>query len=114
MVWQYHTGWPTTAVEVKPVRALDGTTQWLPVLGPRNGERLPDYHRLDLRVGRSWSLGLGRPSAHLGVLNLYDRRNLRGFEDVHVVPDQKGGVEVSRRPVTWAGFVPSVGVRWEF
>jgi hypothetical protein len=114
LLWQYHTGWPTTAVEPRQVEAADGTSEWIASPGPRNAERLPDYHRLDLRVGRSWSLGLGRLSAHLDLLDVYDRQNLRGFEDLRLTPDSRGGVEESRRPVTWTGFVPSVGVRWEF
>ena len=81
---------------------------------PRNGERLPDYHRLDLRVSRSWSLGLGRLEAHVDVLDLYDRENVRGFEEIGVVPDGSGGAALTRRPVTWTGFVPSVGLRWSF
>jgi hypothetical protein len=114
LLWQYHSGWPTTAVAARRIDGADGTAQWLPVLGPRNGERLPDYHRLDLRVGRSWSLALGRLEAHVDLLDVYDRENLRGFENIRLVPDGTGGFEVTRQPVTWTGFVPSIGVRWTF
>ncbi len=114
LLWQYHSGWPTTALDARRIDGADGTVQWVPVLGPRNGERLPDYHRLDLRVGRSWSLGLGRLEAHVDLLDVYDRENLRGFENIRLVPDGTGGFELTRQPVTWTGFVPSIGVRWTF
>ena len=114
LVWQYHSGWPTTALAAQQVESADGTAQWVPVPGPRNAERLPSYHRLDLRFGRSWSLGLGRLEAHVDLLDVYDRENLRGFQNIQLVPDGAGGVDLTREPVTWRGFVPSIGVRWSF
>jgi hypothetical protein len=113
-VWRYHSGWPTTAIGAELVVGADGAGEWVPALGPRNGERLPTYHRLDLRVGRSWTLGLGKLEAHLDLLNVYDRENLRGFENIRLVPDRIGGAAVTRDPVTWRGFVPAAGVRWSF
>jgi hypothetical protein len=114
LIWQYHSGWPTTAIYARRVAATDGAVQWVPILGQRNGERLPVFHRLDLRIGRSWTLGLGKLEAHLDLLNAYDRENLRGFENIRLVPDGDGGVEIARDPVTWRGFVPAAGVRWSF
>ncbi len=29
--------------------------RWLPVVGPPNGERLPTYHKVDVRVARRWT-----------------------------------------------------------
>ncbi len=114
LLWSYHTGWPTTALDAQLVEDAGGAARWVPVLGPRNAERLPDYHRLDLRIARSWKLGPSRLEAHLDLLDLYDRENLRGFENIRLVPDDAGGFELTRQPVTWAGFVPSAGVRWSF
>jgi hypothetical protein len=112
LLWQYHTGWPTTAVEAQRSTSSFGTEEWIAVLGSRNAERLPDYHRLDLRVGHSWPLRLGRLDAHFDLLDVYDRSNLRGFENVRIVPDGAGGAQVMRDPVTWAGLVPAFGLRW--
>ncbi len=48
--WLYHTGWPTTSLTGRAVTGAGGaiiSTNIEPVLGPYNGERLSDYHRLD-------------------------------------------------------------------
>lgn len=101
-VWQYHTGWPTTAVTT----GTDGGAQ----LGPIRGERLPDYHRLDLRLGRAWALPHGRLSAWVDVQNAYDRDNVRGFEGFDVGADGR----VTAETVGWGGFLPSFGLRWSY
>jgi hypothetical protein len=82
------------------------------VLGPIRGERMPDYHRLDLRVGREWDLGSGRLTTYLDLQNLYDRQNLRGFEHFAVGLDAEGRPLVSAEPVSWGGLLPSFGLRW--
>ena len=88
-----------------------------PVLtfGPRNGERLADYHRLDLRVSREWRLRKGSLSFFLDLQNLYDRSNLAGFDvEFEVEEGAGGGVEVIKIEELWGGFLPSIGVEWEF
>lgn len=112
-LWQYHTGWPTTAVSGRLVTAADGLPTVVPVLGPLNGERLSPYHRLDLRVGRSWSLSLGRLSAYVDLQNLYDRDNVRGFTDFAFEVDPQGRVVVRSEALSWGGLLPSFGIRWE-
>jgi outer membrane receptor protein involved in Fe transport len=65
----YHSGQPTT-----PVLGLapeDGS----PILGPRNSIRLPDYLRLDARVGRHFHVRSSAWTAFVGVTNLLDREN---------------------------------------
>jgi outer membrane receptor protein involved in Fe transport len=110
-VWHYHTGWPTTRVSgTAGTGEAAGVT---PELGPLRGERLPAYHRLDLRLRRSWPLAGGRLSAYLDLQNVYDRENVRGFRDFDLGPDPAGGIAVRSRELTWGGFLPSFGVRWE-
>lgn len=111
-LWQYHTGWPTTEVTGRAVTAPDGSVTLVPVLGPRNGERLHPYHRLDLRVGRSWALSRGRLSAYLDLQNLYDRENVRGFEDFRLELGAAGEAGARSERVSWGGLLPSFGIRW--
>ncbi len=112
--WLYHTGWPTTSMAGRAVVGAGGAVSIEPVLGPFNGDRLADYHRLDLRVSRGWKLSLGQIDAYLDLQNLYDRNNVRGFDDFafDLAPD--GGVRVHAEEVSWGGFLPSFGVRWQF
>jgi hypothetical protein len=46
------------------------------VLGARNAERYPAYHRLDLSVRRTFDRSWGTLTPFLDVLNVYDRRNV--------------------------------------
>ena len=96
--WRYHTGWPTT-----PVSSVDGE----PALGKLNSERLPVYHRMDLRASREWQIRSGRLTFFLDLQNVYNRENAAGF-DLEV--DEEGIVP---EPESWPGFFPSVGITWE-
>ncbi|MGH2651936.1 MAG: TonB-dependent receptor plug domain-containing protein, partial [Actinomycetota bacterium] len=110
----YHTGWPTTSVSAASVQNPDGSTTIVPVLGPRNGERYPDYHRLDARIGRHFRLGPGRLTLFAEVTNLYDRDNVCCVEDVEFLPQADGGVLVEREDGLWLQRVPTLGVIWRF
>ena len=79
--WQYRTGNPYTPV-IDASRILDprnGKLIYLPNYGEKNSERLPPYHRLDIRVSKvfrfnSWELGV-----FLELLNSYNRKNLLDY-----------------------------------
>lgn len=107
LVWSYHSGWPTTAI------TLDPSTE-VPTLGPLNGERLPEYHRLDARLGKTWGLTNGALAAYVDLQNLYARNNVRGREDFRLVPDGSGGVRLDSRTTRFAALAPSFGIRWSF
>jgi len=79
--WQYRTGNPYTPVtDARPILdPRNGKLIYLPNYGEKNSERLPAYHRLDLRVSKvfrfnSWELGL-----FLELLNTYNRKNLLDY-----------------------------------
>ncbi len=79
--WQYRTGNPYTPVnDARPILdPRNGKRIYLPNYGEKNSERLPPYHRLDLRVSKvfrfnSWELGL-----FLELLNAYNRKNLLDY-----------------------------------
>lgn len=116
--WQYHTGWPFTnqILDVLPVEAEDGT-QTVNILqrgfGPLNDNRLPPYHRMDLRATRAFRFERSTLELFLDVFNVYDRTNLRGYE--WFLEDQ-GGI---LRAVRDSGEeqlprLPTVGLRWVF
>jgi len=130
LAWRWRTGWPTTPIEVfeiEPPGTPDepgegggqedaeelvaaASTAALGVrFGPLRSERLPDYHRLDLRASRSWAIRGGGLTFYVDIQNLTDRRNLAGFG---LVVDEEEGVTVE--PEDWPGVVPSLGLVWEF
>jgi outer membrane receptor protein involved in Fe transport len=109
LAWRFHTGRPTTAVFLEAREDEDGETELVPVLGPLNGERLPDYHRLDLRLSRKWQIERGRLTFFADVQNLYNRRNVAGF-DLEI--DEEAG-QLLRREEDWPGFFASAGISWE-
>ncbi len=80
------------------------------MLGELNCERLPDYHRLDLRASREWRLGGGTLGFYVDIQNVYDRDNLAGF-DVEI--DDEEGVVIFE-PEYWASILPSAGITWTF
>jgi outer membrane receptor protein involved in Fe transport len=113
LAWRYHTGWPTT-----PVRAgfvidpedPEEEPELVAVFGRLNSERLPDYHRLDLRASRRWDLRAGRLTFFVDVQNVYDQKNLAGFD---VELDEEAGA-VKLREELWPGIFPSLGITLEF
>ncbi|MEQ8329696.1 MAG: TonB-dependent receptor [Longimicrobiales bacterium] len=117
--WQYHTGWPfTEQILDVAVRENDHGNEVNVVrraFGPLNGERLPAYHRLDLRLTRTVTLARSRLELFLDVFNAYNRTNLRGWEWRLRDPDRDGIFTAHRS----AGeeqlpILPTLGFRWVF
>jgi hypothetical protein len=104
LAWRFHTGWPTT-----PVSSMVEDGEVVPVFGPRNSERLPTYHRLDLRVSRRWQFRASRLTAFVDVQNVYNRRNAAGL-DVEI-RDTGEVIETIER---WPGIFGSAGFTLEF
>ena len=127
--WQYHTGWPSTPMEfqVDTLGAIDpdnpppgsrscnadGCFQLLvnEQPGPINSARLPAYHRMDLRVTRTFRVGAGTLSAFLDVFNLYNRENLRSYDYKVELPS---GMVIPNVGETLLPILPSFGLTWEF
>jgi len=87
-----------------------GQPVFVPVLGPLYGDRLADYHRLDVRARREYRLRRGTLTFFVDVQNLYARNNIAGF-DVQIDEDD-GDIELT--PEYWVRFLPSAGVTFEF
>jgi hypothetical protein len=117
--WQYHTGWPFTdqMLDVVVAQAPEGPES-IDVLrrgfGELNADRLPAYHRLDLRVTRAFTFERSRLELFLDVFNVYDRTNLRGWQW-----SLRSNGDGSYRAVKDTGeeqlpIMPTIGFRWVF
>ena len=78
------------------------------LLGERNAERYPAYHRLDLSLRKPMQKSWGQITPYLQVLNVYNRKNvLFYFYDYNRTPAMRSGV--SMFPL-----LPTVGVELVF
>lgn len=117
--WQYHTGWPFTdqILDLVVAQGPDGVESVDVVrrgFGELNADRLPAYHRLDLRLTRAFTLGRSRLELFLDVFNAYDRTNLRGWQW-----SLRRNRDGSYRAVKDTGeeqlpIMPTLGFRWMF
>lgn len=107
--WRAHTGWPSTPVAATTIEdAGESTVE--PALGTLNSERLPTFHRLDLRASRSWRLRGGECVLFFDVQNVYDRQNVAGYD--LSLADEGDGIRLVEEH--WPGIFPSVGISFEF
>ncbi|MGH7553924.1 MAG: hypothetical protein ACREMQ_12955, partial [Longimicrobiales bacterium] len=78
------------------------------MLGPRNAERYPAYHRLDLSFRRTWHKSWGTLTPYLDMVNVYNRRNvLFYFYELDRSPPVRSGVSMFP-------FLPTIGVEFSF
>lgn len=103
--WRYQSGAPITPV-VGTLPAPDGSGRLVPVYGPLGSERLPDYHRLDVRFDREYLYDTWKMSFYIEFINAYFRQNVSGY--------QYNADYSQRKPVSQLPFFPSFGVLAEF
>ena len=106
--WQARSGPPFTRTTIGLNVFADTTFELARSFGPLHGERLAAYHRLDIRVARSWNTRPGRIRTSLDVFNAYNASNL---------PDDPTGEEPSFISPGPDYAVPrwfSLSVDWEF
>jgi TonB family protein len=101
--FRYVTGNPLTPVVGSIYNA--NTDTYKPIYGAINSDRSNAFHRLDLRVEKSWQVHSGSIAAYLDVQNAYDRHNEEGR--AYNFDFTKSGV-ISGLPL-----LPSFGVRGE-
>lgn len=110
--WQFHSGWPRTPATMV-VDTIDNEIYASRVWGDYNTERLPAYHRLDVRISREIVTRRGRLLLLFDVYNLYGRENARGV--VPYVSDIRNGRPVIRESINGLlPRLPSFGVQWTF
>jgi hypothetical protein len=104
--WEYDVGSGRYRVPPNPFR--EGSPPLYVVLGERNAERYPHYHRLDLTVRRRFEPRWGVITPYAQVLNAYNRRNvLFYFYNFEQTPPTRSGL--SMFPV-----LPTIGVEVAF
>ncbi|HEY0811002.1 MAG TPA: hypothetical protein VGD49_12625, partial [Longimicrobiales bacterium] len=110
--WQYHTGWPATATTFRVDTLSNGGVWVTGQPGEIFAERLPSYHRLDLRVTRAFPVKRGRLSVFIDVFNAYDRNNPQSFE--YNVRYTNGRLNVEQVTEPLLPRLPTIGATWEF
>lgn len=78
------------------------------LLGPRNGARLPAYHRLDVSLRKTLQRGWGTLSPYISVINLYNRNNVL-LRQRHYNRGNVTGVDNHMLPI-----LPTLGVEVSF
>lgn len=110
--WYFHSGWPVTRADF----VLDTLSNSGPVLtvntGPLFGERLPAYHRMDVRVTRRFQFRRSVLRVFVEAFNLYDRGNAEGYD--YAIRVQGNQLIVNRGYELLLPRLPSFGVSWEF
>jgi hypothetical protein len=86
----------------------DDSSQIGVVLGPRNAERYPAYHRLDVSVRKAIPRRWGTITPYIDVVNAYNRKNvLFYFYEYDRNPPLRAGVSMFP-------FLPTLGVEVSF
>lgn len=98
--WSYHSGHPDTPI-IGTRTDVDGRIR--PIYGTLNSERMPAYHRLDLRVDYKYSDKL---SYYAELINAYARKNTGRYE---YSADYK-----TRKPEAQMPMFPSIGLQYKF
>lgn len=112
--WQFHTGWPSA----NPIYAAESTgvagAEVANVVTDGIGtQRVAPYHRLDVRVTKTFQLAHGGLSAFVDVFNVYDHANPAGYTYVPQV-SPSGALTVDRTQISLLPRLPSVGITWQF
>ncbi|MGD8833172.1 MAG: hypothetical protein PVF57_21380, partial [Pseudomonadales bacterium] len=80
----------------------------------RNGDHLPHYLSVDLRVARTWRWEDQSLEVFLELTNAFDRANVGAYEYDVEEDDSGDAYLLSRESVTMLPRIPSLGVRWTF
>jgi len=103
-------GQPYTAVVGRyQTDPTDPNSPWIPVYGKPNAERLPIFHKVDIRIGREILFNQAKLDLYLELLNLTFSKNVTAYrygEDYANIDD----------PIAVPGypFFPFVGIEMEF
>jgi len=94
-------GNPSTPISDGVYDAQSGL--FFPIEGPINGDRLPAFHQLDLRLDKTWVLPILQVGVYVDVQNVYNRQNP---EFINYAYDYQSFNTVNSLPI-----IPSIGFR---
>jgi len=110
VAFNIHTGWPTTSMSIDYDEEED---EYIPVPGPRNGERLGTFASLDFRISREFPVRHGKLKGFIEVTNATNRKNPCCI-DYDLDEDDEGNVFLDVVTDQWLPAIPAIGVLWEF
>jgi len=105
----FGTGKPFTEPSAQyQIELLDGRTQNYISVGPKNGSRLPAYHRLDLSANYNFKWGKANARLGISIFNAYGRKNIWYKE-----------FDFSTKPlvitnINYLGFTPNLSINIKF
>lgn len=104
LIYRYATGLPYTPYDLSTRYQENGT--WYCEEGPKNSERLPDYHRLDIRIDHRFIFSSWNFRIYLEIWNLTNNENITRYEYSKDFSEKK--------PVTLFSITPMLGLAVEF
>jgi hypothetical protein len=111
--WQIHSGWPYTDQSFYLVPLNNGGVAYSWAYGPTNALRGATYHRLDLRLTRTYQLRHGTLRAFVDIWNAYNSKNEVGYND-HYAYVSNNRLVVFKTAGNMLPIIPSFGLSWEF
>ena len=118
--WEFYRGWPRTDYTYHYQTLANGDLHFYPVHQLFNGVIYPDFHRMDLRINRHFKTNKGNMTVYLHLINLYNRENLKKFDldtrddNGNYSIDDNGNYIPFHDDKYWFGFMPVLGMSWEF
>jgi outer membrane receptor for ferrienterochelin and colicin len=102
--WTFHTGNPYTPIVGTNGTYTDGRP--VPLYGAINSERFPNYHRLDLRLDRTYVYNTWKLTNFFEIINAYANKNVGGYD--------YGPYYDRKTPIYQLPLLPTFGVEAEF
>ena len=125
--WRYSTGNPYTPTigftrreeKIQDPKYGEGTAiSAIPVLGEVNSLRVPPYHRLDIRVKKTFIFNRWQMGVFLELMNVYNRKNIFDFSHPSIIPSSSEGYvgesEIEKEANHQLPFIPYLGITMDF
>ncbi len=112
LLYQYSTGSPTTDQYFLKSTNLVGSTLFLPIWRELNSSRVPDYHRLDLTLTKTWHGINWNVEVVCSVFNLLGNENITSYDYAF---SEFNTDFVKKMPVkNTLPFVPNIALRFDY